>query len=758
VNNAQGAGAQPLRVLVVEDRAADAELALYELERSGFDAHGTRVETEADFRAGLAEHPDLILADYALPRFDGIRALRIAREVAPEIPFILLSGTIGEELAVEAIRLGAADYLLKDRLSRLGSAVHGALARAALVRDARRAEQALKLSSRAIEASTNGILVADALAGDNPIIFVNPAFEAITGYSADEVQGKNPRFLHGTDRDQIGLEEIRAALRDGHAVTTELRNYRKDGSLYWSEVSISPVREDDGRVTHWLGVATDVTERKRHEAELERHANYDTLTGLANRNLLFDRIRQATVHSERSGRAMAVILLDLDRFKLINDSFGHVFGDEILRQVAGRLKECVRRDDTVARLGGDEFVVMLSDMAREDDASAVARKILDAISQPVSTADRELVVTTSIGIAVYPRDGADPEALLKNADAAMYRAKERGRNAFEFYTQEMNARAAQYLRIQRDLARALAAGEFRLYYQPIIDCRRGGIAGAEALIRWQKPDGTMVSPADFIPLAEDSGLIVPIGKWALHAACAQARAWHDAGLPPVSVSVNLSPRQFRQKDLAAMIAEVLAGTDLAAGRLGVELTEGTVMQDPDEAVAILHALAKMGIGISIDDFGTGYSSLGYLKRFPVHDLKIDRSFVRDLATDADDAAIVAATIGLAHSLDVAVVAEGVETSEQLGFLVSHGCDFAQGFLFSPPVPAEAFTAMLAEGRKFVPRVPVARAPGTKVARRPSPGLGRAAGRAAKGRGSERAARTPKKTRRPAAKKAKARRS
>jgi diguanylate cyclase (GGDEF)-like protein/PAS domain S-box-containing protein len=743
VSSAKPSGDRPLRVLVVEDRAADAELALHELEKSGFDAHGVRVETEADFRAGLAEHPDLIIADYALPRFDGIRALRIAREVAPEIPFILLSGTIGEELAVEAIRLGAADYLLKDRLARLGPAVHAALARAALVRDARRAEQALRLSSRAIEASTNSILVADAAAGDNPIIFVNPAFEAITGYSADEVRGRNPRFLHGTDRDQIGLEEIRAALRDGRAVTAEVRNYRKDGTLYWSEVSISPVRDDGGRVTHWLGVATDVTERKRHEAELERHANYDTLTGLANRNLLFDRIRQAAVHSERSGRAMAVLLLDLDRFKLINDSFGHVFGDEILRRIADRLQECVRRDDTVARLGGDEFVVMLSDMAREDDASTVARKILDSVSQPVSTEDRELVVTTSIGIAVYPRDGPDPEALLKNADAAMYRSKEHGRNAFQYYTQEMNARAAQYLRIQHDLARALDAGEFRLYYQPIVDCRKGAITGAEALIRWQKSDGTMVPPADFIPLAEDSGLIVPIGKWALHAACAQAKAWHDAGLPPVSVSVNLSPRQFRQKDLAAMIAEALAGTDLAAGRLGVELTEGTVMENPDEAAAILHALAEMGIGISIDDFGTGYSSLGYLKRFPVHDLKIDRSFVRDLATDQDDAAIVAATIGLAHTLDVAVVAEGVETSDQLGFLVGHGCDFAQGFLFSRPVPADAFAAILAEGRAFVPSATARNAPARPAAR-----SGGGAGKPTKGRGAGRTA----------AKRAKARRS
>ncbi|MCL4800905.1 MAG: diguanylate cyclase, partial [Burkholderiales bacterium] len=549
--------ARVLRVLLVEDRAADAELALHELERSGFDAHGARVETEADFRAALVERPDLILADYALPRFDGIRALRIAQEVAPDVPFILLSGTIGEELAVEAIRLGAADYLLKDRLSRLGPAVRAALERAALVRDARRAEGALRLASRAIEASTNGILVTDATDAGHPIIFVNPAFEAITGYASGEVRGRNPRFLHGDDTEQIGLAEIRAALREGRAVTTELRNYRKDGTLYWSEVSISPVRDDQGRISHWLGVSTDVTERKRYEAELERAANHDALTGLANRNLLFDRIRQAAVHTERSGRAMAVLLLDLDRFKLINDGFGHVFGDELLREVGDRLKGCVRRDDTVARLGGDEFVVMLTDMAREDDASNVAGKILEAVARPVAIGDRELVVTASIGIAIYPRDGTEPEALLKNADAAMYRSKEHGRNAFEFYAREMNARAAHYLRTQHALARALDAGEFRLFYQPIVGCRNGRIAGAEALIRWRRADGTMVPPAEFIALAEDSGLIVPIGKWALHAACAQARAWHDAGLPPVSVAVNLSPRQFRQRDLVATIAEAL---------------------------------------------------------------------------------------------------------------------------------------------------------------------------------------------------------
>ncbi|MCZ7562658.1 MAG: EAL domain-containing protein [Burkholderiales bacterium] len=566
----------------------------------------------------------------------------------------------------------------------------------------KRAEEALRLSRRAIEASTNGILVADATAGDYPIIFANPAFEAMTGYSADEVRGRNPRFLHRDDTDQVGLAEIRAALRDGRAVTTELRNYRKDGTLYRSELSISPVRDDAGRISHWLGVATDVTERKRYEAELERQANYDPLTGLANRSLLFDRIRQAAAHTERSGRAMAVLLLDLDRFKLINDGFGHVFGDELLRTVSGRLRGCVRRDDTVARLGGDEFVVMLTDMAREDDASNVAGKILEAVAQPVSIEGRELVVTASIGIAIFPRDGREPEALLKNADAAMYRSKEHGRNAFEFYTEEMNARAAQHLRMRHDLARALDAGEFRLFYQPIVGCRSGAITGAEALLRWQKADGAMVSPAEFIPLAEDSGLIVPIGKWALHAACAQARAWLEAGLPPVSVSVNLSPRQFRRRDLVAAIDEALAATGLAAASLGVELTEGTVMQNPDEAVAILHELAARGIGISIDDFGTGYSSLGYLKRFPVNDLKIDRSFVRDIATDRDDAAIVNATIGLAHTLDVTVIAEGVETAEQREFLIRHGCDYAQGFLFSRPAPADEFAALLAQQRPFAP--------------------------------------------------------
>lgn len=558
-----------------------------------------------------------------------------------------------------------------------------------------KAESALRLTHQAMESSSNGIMICDMSSRNSPVIYVNPAFERITGYPADEIMGRNPHFLAGADRDQMGLEEIYAAVREQRAGSAILRNYHKDGSPFWNELSISPVRNEAGSVTHFVGIFNDVTERMRYQEEIEHHATHDTLTGLANRNLLADRLGQAMGYARRSGRLVAVLLLNIDRFKVINDSLGHGFGDTLLKMLAQRLASCVRESDTIARLGGDEFVIILAEVAQADDVAPVARKIIETLTLPLEMDGQEIFTTASIGISLYPRDGADQEILLKNADTAMYRVKESGRNAYRFYTEDMNARSVEKFKLEAGLRRALERGEFLLHYQPVVSLDTGTITGAEALLRWQSGDRGMVSPADFIPLAEETGLILPIGEWALRAACLEARRLLDRGLPPIAISVNVSVLQFRQKNFVTIVKDALDAAGLSPLLLKIEITESAIMHNPEEAVAILEGLRSLGVAISVDDFGTGYSSLSYLRRFPIDQLKVDRSFVRDVATDPDSATIARAIVALAHNLHLEAVAEGVETAEQLAFLEEIGCDKVQGFLFSRPVPADDLYRLLA---------------------------------------------------------------
>jgi diguanylate cyclase (GGDEF)-like protein/PAS domain S-box-containing protein len=563
-----------------------------------------------------------------------------------------------------------------------------------------RAEQALQLRQRAIEASANAIIITSAAAPNYPIEYVNPAFEKMTGYKAEEVIGRSMRLLNGDDRHQPGIQEFKAATiekREGHAV---VRSYRKDGTLFWNDLYVTPVKDATGEVTHFVAAQYDITATKNYQAELEFQAGHDALTGLANRSLLRDRLDQAIAYASRYHHPVWVVFIDLDRFKFVNDTLGHKAGDLLLTTISERLQSVVRTTDTVARLGGDEFIVLLSERADETLATGVVQRIMEVVARPLRIDEHEFFLTCSIGIAVYPADGDDPELLIQHADIAMYRAKETGRSNFQFYTSAMNEGALERLRIEGDLRTALERGEFLLHYQPQVDLSSGRIVGMEALIRWQHPELGLVAPGRFIALAEETGLIVPIGAWVLRTACAQNKVWQRAGFNDLRIAVNLSPRQFAQQDLAKSIAAALEETGLDPQYLEIELTESLVMTDVERAIGILRDLKGLGVKLSIDDFGTGYSSLSYLKRFPIDVLKIDQSFVRDMTLDPDDAAIVSLIISLAHSLRLQVIAEGVETEEQLAYLRHHDCDQMQGYYFSRPVAAADFELMLRQGKKL----------------------------------------------------------
>ena len=446
----------------------------------------------------------------------------------------------------------------------------------------------------------------------------------------------------------------------------------------------------DGSVAGLIGTIVDITERKQAEARVSRLAHYDELTGLPNRTMFHERVGHAIAQARRNAKSLAILFIDLDDFKKINDTLGHGAGDRALRVIAERLRGCLRATDTVCRLGGDEFVVLIEELPQPENVAEVAKKILAAIVQPFPLDAGQYHLSASIGISTYPGDSDDLQGLMKNADIAMYRAKEQGRNNYQFYSTQMNVHTLERLALESDLRHALARDEFRLHYQPKVDIRSGRITGVEALLRWQQPGRELVPPAQFIPLAEETGLIVPIGDWVLRTACLQSKAWLDKGLPPLTVAVNLSARQFAHESLIEDVARTLRDTKLDPASLELEITESMVMRDPERAVILLAALKAMGIRLSIDDFGTGYSSLSYLKRFPLDSVKIDRSFIQDLPGSVDDAAITRAIIAMAHSLRLKSIAEGVETEEQLGFLREEGCDEMQGYLFSRPLPEDEF--------------------------------------------------------------------
>ncbi|HEX5164936.1 MAG TPA: EAL domain-containing protein, partial [Thermomicrobiales bacterium] len=553
------------------------------------------------------------------------------------------------------------------------------------------AEEAIRFQAQLLDTVGQAIIAADI---DGKITYWNRAAEALYGWTSDEVRGRNVFEVTPVEQDYdwSGLMET---LQDGEIWTGEFSARRKDGSIFPAFVTSSPVCDDDGTLIGIIGVSTDISERKQLEEQLLHQAFHDALTGLPNRNLFLDRTRHALSLARRHDELVAVLFLDLDNFKIVNDSLGHDIGDQLLVTIAGRILGCLREGDTAARLGGDEFAILLENLGNSEDVAVVAQRLLDALRTPLLLDGHEMFVTPSIGIAVSDTSADLAEDLLRDADVAMYIAKRNGRARYEIFEPSMGSMARQRLELEHDLRRALDLNELALHFQPVVNLGDGSLAGFEALLRWYHPKRGWIAPDVFVPVAEETGLIVPVGSWALREACRQMRAWQDVWpeAARLSISVNLSGRQFKEPGLADDVARVLRETGLTPSCLNLEITETIMMADEEGTSAVLRQLEQLGVTLAIDDFGTGYSSLGTLRHFPVNTLKIDRSFVDGLGAESDDSVIVSGVIGLAHGLGLRVVAEGVETTDQLARLHELGCDLGQGYYFSRPLPPDEVFAV-----------------------------------------------------------------
>lgn len=686
-----------IAVLLVEDNPGDARLIQEALSETSLDESSKpdfSLSVTGNLRSALdhlqRDGVDLILADLSLPDSQGLDTVMQILACAPKTPIVVLTGMSDEGLATRALQAGAEDYLVKGEsdASILKRSIRYAIERKITRTRLRASEE--KLSS--ILASIDNVVWSFS---DQKLLYLSPVAQTVYGRPVAQFYENGQLWFDIIHPDDVA--EVRASIspsRQENNLRIEYRIFRPGGEVRWIEERSTAVRDSGGKLLRVDGVAIDITERKRHELHAEYLATHDPLTNLANRNLMRDRLDQAISHAHRTDRILALLFLDLDRFKDYNDTFGHGFGDELIKLVAARLQACVRGSDTVARQGGDEFIILLTDLKEPEDATDVAAKLLDTFSMPFIIDDRMLHVTASIGASIYPDDAQDASTLLSNADMAMYRAKEEGGNSFQFYSSEMTHKTMERVDIGNALSRALERQEFELFYQPKIDIQTGSMVGMEALIRWHHPVQGLVPPSRFIPVAEDTGMILAIGEWALATACAQNKAWQDASLQPLPVAVNLSPRQFSHEGLVRMVEHQLALSGLDARFLELEMTEGVMINDPVHALDILHGIRDLNVSLSLDDFGTGYSSLAYLQRFPFAKLKIDCSFVADITRNPSNAAITLAIIDIAHRLNLRVVAEGVESEAQLSYLRQHLCDEVQGYYFSKPLPAHEFEALM----------------------------------------------------------------
>ncbi|PTN11979.1 EAL domain-containing protein [Nitrosomonas aestuarii] len=796
----------PLRILLIEDAEDDAQLLVDHLESEGLVFDWRRIDTERDIIVKLQESWDIIISDFSMPHLNGTHALETVRRLDPDVPFIFVSGTIGEDTAVKAMKSGAHDYIMKNNLNRLLPTIQRELRDAQARREGRHAEQILRKLSLVVKQATDSVFITDS---KGRIEYVNPAFETLTGYTADEINGNTPAILRSGKHDLAFYQQLWRTINCGDIFKGTLINRRKNGELFHEEKVITPLKDAQGHITHFVSTGRDITarvyvehanarlisileatpdlvaifeqdgrirylnkagrqllgldfeeevstrhvqdlvhndtaqqhisqallavreygiwngetvlrvakgkrlpvsqvilahrntdgsieylstimrdisERKHFEAELQHQTNHDRLTDLPNRFFLVDRFTSALEYAKRHGEYVAVLFLDMDNFKRVNDNLGHAAGDSLLQQVAQRLKGCFRSNDTVARHGGDEFTIVANDIKNSEDVLRLLQKLRTAFERPIFIGSQNIYITFSIGIALYPHDGDQIEDLLHHADIAMFRAKSSGPNQYRFYASEMNARSHELLKLEEDLRLALDREEFLLHYQPQLDLRSNRIIGMEGLIRWQHPVRGLVSPADFVPLLENSGMIIPVGEWVLRQACRAHRTIREAGFDNFHVSINVSAAQFSDEYLFDKIKRTLQDEQMPQQALELEITENILIKDPISATETLRAIHGLGARIAIDDFGTGYSSLAYLKRFPLNVLKIDRTFVSDLIDDPSDAAIAEASISLAHKLDLEVIAEGVETVQQLEFMRTHDCDMVQGYYISKPLP------------------------------------------------------------------------
>lgn len=821
-----------LNLLHIEDDPADYLLIVRHLRNQGIEANVVLVESLEDLTAAMELGPwDAILADYNVPGVPFRHTLSLLTRRLPDCPIILISGSIGEEMAAELFKDGIWDFVLKDNLARLCPAIERSLGDSAQRRARQEAERNLHESEERFQliAATlaETIWLADVAQGQ--ITYVSPAYETVWQQSCASLYQDPASFLnhtHADDRDRIRQDlqaayasgrpfahEFRVLRPDGstrwmvnrgfpvctpsglptryvgvavditerHRIEEKLRqaatvfestregvvivdldgrilainkafidisgyseteslghkpnlqssgrhgpeffqamwdnllnagqwqgeiwNRRKNGEVYPAWLSISTVRNKSGEPTHYVGVFSDISQIKRSEEQLARLAHYDPLTELPNRLLLQSQLEHALGRAERNGERVGVVFVDLDYFKTVNDSLGHVIGDQLLIDVANRLRTRIRDEDVLGRFGGDEFLVLLEPIGSPEEAAIVARDILSVLAEPFQLGDdNEAFLGASIGISIFPEDGTSAANLLRDADTAMNQAKQQGRNCFCFYTADMNKKAMAQLELEAALRRATERNEFVLHYQPKVDLHTGLITGAEALIRWPREGGRLESPAHFIPLAEKTGLIVPIGNWVIDEACRQLKSWQDSGLRGLQLSVNVSGRQFHSGDLPDQVAQSLAHHRIAPGMLELEVTESMLMENPEQTVAMLNALKRSGVKLSLDDFGTGYSSFAYLSRFPIDTLKIDQSFIQDIATKDEAAMISVSIIDLAHRMRLKVVAEGVENEPQLQYLMDRSCDAIQGYYVAKPMPAEAFPTFVQNWASIAPQL------------------------------------------------------
>jgi diguanylate cyclase (GGDEF)-like protein/PAS domain S-box-containing protein len=697
-----------IRVLIIEDSEDDAWLLVQTLRDAGLDVVFERVDTARAMRAALGGQPwDVVISDYVMPQFRAPDALRILQESGLDLPFIIVSGAIGEQAAVAAMKAGAHDWVMKDSLARLAPAVERELREAAVRTQRRRAEEELRESEEryalSVRAASDGLWDWDLKANQ---VYFSSRWKSMLGFSESEIGNGPDEWFNRVHPEDLG--RVKAGVTAHiEGVTehfeSEHRMLHRNGTYRWMLTRGLVARDAGGKAYRMAGSQSDITDRKVAEQQLIHDAFHDALTGLPNRALLIDRLGQSIARGKRRREYLfAVLFLDIDRFKVINDSLGHMSGDQLLIAMARRLGACVRPGDTVARLGGDEFGIILEDIKHVSDATRVAERVQKELSVPFLLSGQEVFAPASIGIALSATGYERPEDLLRDADMEMYHAKALGKARHEVFDPSMHAGAVALLQLENDLRRAIERGELRLQYQPIVSLESGGISGFEALLRWAHPERDLLLPAEFIAVAEETGLIIPIGWWVLREACRQAHAWRERSPANADlfISVNLSAKQFMRSDLSEQIDGILRSTGLDPRRLNLEITESVIMDNVASTSALLSQLKALDVQLQIDDFGTGYSSLSYLSRFRFDKLKIDRSFVSNMGVDAESSEIVQTIIALAGRLGMEVVAEGVEKAEQLSKLRALKCTYGQGYFFSRPVDGEAAAMMAAAGPRW----------------------------------------------------------